>query len=75
MSDFYSRHMIEALRSGISSRSIGKCFSSSRKALISSLSDSLEYTISNKESSGRIITGRYGEGKTHLLNTVFSMAS
>ena len=27
------------------------------------------------ESRGRVILGNYGEGKTHLLNTVFSMAS
>ncbi len=26
------------------------------------------------KSSGRIISGKYGEGKTHLLNTVFNIA-
>ena len=34
MIDFESRHMIEALRSGVPSRSVGKFFSSSRKEIM-----------------------------------------
>lgn len=73
MSDFKSRHMIEALRSGIPSRTIGADFSVSRPALISSISEDLKDVI-NGTTKGRFVQGRYGEGKTHLLNTVFSLA-
>ena len=34
MTDFENRHMIEALRSGVPSRAVGKFFSSSRKEIM-----------------------------------------
>lgn len=71
--DYEARHLIEALRSGVPSRRVGKYFSSSRMELISSIKDDLN-KVSEGESKGRVIIGKYGEGKTHMLNTIFSMA-
>jgi hypothetical protein len=74
MSDFYARRIIEALRSGISSRELGLCFSSARPKILRDLHDTLERLAEDHRSGGRIISGKYGEGKTHLLNTVMGMA-
>jgi hypothetical protein len=75
MTDSYrARSIIEALRSGISSREVGYCFSSARPGLTRELHDALAAVSEGGPSGGRIITGKYGEGKTHLLNTVFNMA-
>ncbi len=71
--DYDARHLIEALRSGVPSRRVGKYFSSSRLELISSIKDDFE-EVSEGKSKGRVIIGKYGEGKTHMLNTIFSMA-
>lgn len=74
MPDFKSRHMIEALRSGVPSRDVGAYFSSSRGELLDSIADDIAAVAESGHSNGRIILGNYGEGKTHLLNTVASMA-
>ena len=68
--DFEAQRIIEALRSGIPSRIIGGRFSFARTELLAELSEWLEA----EEGGGRIITANYGEGKTHLLGTVFNMA-
>ena len=73
MIDFESRHMIEALRSGVPSRSVGKFFSSSRKEIMDKAA-SLISSSSEGVSNSMVIKGKYGEGKTHFLNSVFSMA-
>ncbi|MDO4294164.1 MAG: DUF2791 family P-loop domain-containing protein [Eubacteriales bacterium] len=73
MFDMEARHIIEALRSGIPSRAVGRCFSEARPQIMKELSERLNQTSDGK-SSGLIISGKYGEGKTHLLNTVFNMA-
>ena len=75
MSDFYSKHMIEALRSGVPSREVGACFTEARPAMMRRISDRLEAVRESGRSDGMIFTGRYGEGKTHLLKTFFSMAT
>ena len=72
--DFEAQRIIEALRSGVSSRSVGQYFSSARPDIMSKLSRTIEKVSNAEESSGMIISGKYGEGKTHLLNTVFNMA-
>ena len=72
--DFEARRVIEALRSGVSSRAVGQYFSSARQGLLRQLSDRLDTVCDSRISDGMIITGKYGEGKTHLLNTVFNMA-
>ena len=68
--DFESRKVIEALRSGIPSRTIGGYFGAARSELIAEMSEWLD----SKGGNGKILTGNYGEGKTHLLNTVFNIA-
>ncbi len=74
MIDFEARRIIEALRSGVSSRAVGQYFSSARPEITRRISEKLENVRQSKISDGMIITGKYGEGKTHLLNTVFNMA-
>ena len=74
MSDFNARHVIEALRSGVPSRAVGEYFSEARPGMMKKLSARLS-GVREGRSDGMIFTGRYGEGKTHLLNTVFHMAS
>ncbi|MDR1965091.1 MAG: ATP-binding protein [Synergistaceae bacterium] len=75
MTDFYARRIVEALRSGISSREVGACFSSARAKILRELGDALEQLTEERHSGGRIISGKYGEGKTHLLNTVSGIAA
>ena len=73
MPDYEARHIIEAMRSGVPSRTVGRCFSEARPNLLNLLRERLDQA-GQGTSSGMIIRGRYGEGKTHLLNTVLSMA-
>ncbi len=74
MSDFNALHVIEALRSGVPSRAVGEYFSEARPALTKRLRERMDAVRETGRSDGMIITGRYGEGKTHLLNTAFNMA-
>ncbi len=74
MSDYHARHIIEALRSGIPSRAVGEYFSEARPGMMKKISAHLEDLRERGKSSGMLFTGRYGEGKTHLLNTALSMA-
>ncbi len=74
MYDFEARHIIEALRSGVPSRSVGQYFSEARPKIMKEISDRLDQVCEQGKSSGMVICGKYGEGKTHLLNTVFSLA-
>lgn len=74
MYDIEARHIIEALRSGIPSRAVGQYFSEARPKIMKEISDRLDAVCEQGKSSGMIISGKYGEGKTHLLNTVFNLA-
>ncbi len=74
MYDKEARHIIEALRSGIPSRAVGQYFSEARPRIMKEISDRLDQVCDQGKSSGMIISGKYGEGKTHLLNTVFNLA-
>ncbi|MCL2351313.1 MAG: ATP-binding protein [Firmicutes bacterium] len=75
MMDFEARKVIEALRSGVSSRTAGQYFSSARPEITKRISDRLsDIRGAGGRSDGMVISGKYGEGKTHLLNTVFNMA-
>ena len=73
--DFDARHIIEALRSGIPSRTVGKCFNDSRGDLLGKIESEINTVAETNVSNSKIISGRYGEGKTHMLNTVFDIAS
>lgn len=74
MYDMEARHIIEALRSGIPSRAVGQYFSEARPKIMKEISDRLDAVCEQGKSGGMIIRGKYGEGKTHLLNTVFNLA-
>lgn len=74
MFDMEARHVIEALRSGIPSRAVGQYFSEARPKIMKEISDEIDKVCDTGKSSGKIIAGKYGEGKTHLLNTVFNLA-
>lgn len=74
MYDVEARHMIEALRSGIPSRAVGQYFSEARPKIMREISDRLDLVCEQGKASGMIVSGKYGEGKTHLLNTVFNLA-
>lgn len=74
MFDFEARHVIETLRAGIPSRAVGQYFSEARPEIMKEISDQLDEICESGKSEGMIVTGKYGEGKTHLLNTVFSLA-
>ena len=74
MYDMEARHIIEALRSGIPSRAVGQYFSEARPKVIREISGRLDMVCEQGKSNGMIISGKYGEGKTHLLNTVFNLA-
>lgn len=72
--NFEAQRVVEALRSGVSSRAVGHYFSSARPELMKQISHKLDLVRETGESSGMVISGKYGEGKTHLLNTVFNLA-
>lgn len=74
MFDLEARRVIEALRSGIPSRAVGQYFSEARPQIMKDISERLNQVSEEGKSAGMIIAGKYGEGKTHLLNTVFNMA-
>ena len=74
MKDFESRKIVEALRSGISSHEVGLYFSSARPRIMEEIQRALDEVASDGKAAGRVITGKYGEGKTHLLNTVRGIA-
>lgn len=74
MYDIEARHIIEALRSGIPSRAVGQYFSEARPKMMKEISDRLDAVCNEGKSKGMIVCGKYGEGKTHLLNTVFNLA-
>lgn len=74
MFDMEARRIIEALRSGIPSRAVGQYFSEARPQIMKELSVRLDRVAETGRSDGFVISGKYGEGKTHLLNTVFNMA-
>lgn len=74
MADFQAMHIIEALRSGVPSRVVGEYFSEARGSMLRKVESRMNAVAGTGRSDGMIFTGRYGEGKTHLLNTVFSMA-
>ena len=75
MSDFEAKHVIEAMRSGIPSRAVGAYFSEARPAMSRKIQEKIDRVKETGISDGMIFTGRYGEGKTHLLNSVFHSAT
>ena len=74
MFDFESRSIIESLRSGVPSITVGKYFSQARPTIMRAITSEIDDVVNNEKSSGMIISGKYGEGKTHLLQTIHNLA-
>ena len=74
MNSFEARRIIEALRSGVPSKEVGRFFSDSRKNTLSIVRNNFDKVISENDSVSLIILGKYGEGKTHMLNTIYNLA-
>lgn len=74
MFDYEARHVIEALRSGIPSRAVGRYFTEARSQVLQDIKRDLDEVRTLAKSKSRIISGKYGEGKTHLLNTIHNLA-
>ena len=72
--DWEARHVIEALRSGIPSRAVGAYFSSARPKIMREIRERMDSISKSGKSGGIVVSGKYGEGKTHLLNTIFTVA-
>jgi len=75
MADFQAMHVIEALRSGVPSRTVGAYFSEARPGMLNRIRTRMDAVTASGKSDGMIFRGSYGEGKTHMLNTIFSIAS
>ena len=75
MADFQAMHVIEALRSGVPSRTVGAYFSEARPGMLNRIRSRMDAVAASGKSDGMIFRGSYGEGKTHMLNTILSMAS
>ena len=75
MADFHAMHVMEALRSGIPSRAVGAYFSDARPGMLNRIRTRMTAVRDSGKSEGMAFRGSYGEGKTHMLNTVFNMAS
>ena len=75
MFDFNARHIIEALRSGVPSREVGDYFSEARPGMRAKIASRLQAAREENKSGGMIFKGKYGEGKTHMLHTAFTMAA
>ena len=75
MADYEAMHVIEALRSGVPSRAVGAYFSEARPAMLNRIRSRMGAAEATGQADGMIFRGSYGEGKTHMLNTVFSMAA
>lgn len=75
MADFQAMHVIEALRSGVPSRAVGAYFSDARSGMLNKIRDRMNAVRTTGKSEGMVFRGRYGEGKTHMLNTVFSIGA
>ena len=50
--DYHSRHMVEALRSGIASRAVGRYFSEARPQILQDIIHDLD-TVQDGQSVGR----------------------
>ena len=70
-----ARGVIEALRSGIPSKAVGSYFSESRASMMGKIHDKIDSATRGGRSSGMVVVGKYGEGKTHLLNAIDVYAS
>lgn len=73
-SRFESLRIIEALRSGIPSRSAAEAFTQGRKKILGEIENQLTDTHKNNRSNSYSFQAEFGNGKTHLLNMIFNLA-
>ena len=66
MADFQAMHVIEALRSGVPSRTVGAYFSEARPGMLNRIRTRMDAVTASGKSDGMIFRGSYGEGKTHM---------
>lgn len=74
MGTYESVRLVEALRSGVSSRKVSAVFSKGREDILTEVLQDLEHVQRDGVSKGFLFRGDYGEGKTHLLNQIFNEA-
>ncbi|MDH7577635.1 MAG: DUF2791 family P-loop domain-containing protein [Bacillota bacterium] len=66
--------VVEALRAGVPTRVSTRALPELREDLIEMIQDDLELLREEQGIPGRLIWGRYGQGKTHVLTTVEHLA-
>lgn len=74
MRDFDSMAVIEALRSGISSRRLSAIFTYGREGRLEQVMQLLDSVAAGNGQKATLIKGDFGEGKTHFLNNIFNHA-
>ncbi|MFZ5901841.1 MAG: BREX system ATP-binding domain-containing protein [Bacillota bacterium] len=74
MRDFSSQVVIEALRSGISSRHLADLLTVGREAAVERVGRALQQLKDSGASSAVLVKGNFGDGKTHFLNLIANMA-
>lgn len=74
MIDLEARQIIEGFRSGISSQATSQYFSFARPKLLAGAEAALARTAQTGQAGGIVVAGKYGEGKTHFLNTMHHLA-
>lgn len=73
-SQFDALLIIEALRSGIPSRSVAEVFQQGREKILKEVEDHLYAVSETRNASSYLFQAEFGNGKTHLLNMIFDMA-
>ena len=73
MQAFEARHIIETLRSGITSREVSSVLMAGQKSLLDRCHADLEQ-VANGGSKVLIVRGPYGSGKSHFLSAVDNIA-
>lgn len=74
MNRFEAKHIIECLRSGVSSRQLSAIFSYGREAALERVVRELGRVKGEGTSRCLVLKGNFGNGKTHFLNIVFQQA-
>jgi len=69
-----ARRIIECLRSGVSSLETANVLTVGREQLVTAINEHFRAVRQNSKSEHLIVEGAYGQGKTHILNKIESMA-
>lgn len=74
MNKYEAAVFIETLRSGIPSRQVAEYMCKGREDIIDMAVKDLQFVKGNNGKRSMIISGNYGEGKTHVLKAIFNKA-